>query len=98
VLLTTSACGHLRVLGVNPCVGVRCTCIPDGDRPGNLSLGRHTGDGKSDGETFLGRTYNVDVFSWGDGGGRESARSRSVGSVAGRHALSNSPILLYIIC
>jgi hypothetical protein len=39
----------------------------------------------------------VDVFSWGDGGGRESARARSVGSVAGRRALSNSPILVYII-
>jgi hypothetical protein len=31
--------------------------IPDGDYPGNLSLGRHTGDGKSDGETVLGRTW-----------------------------------------
>ncbi len=56
MLLTVSTDGRLRVLGVNPCAGVHCTWIPDGDCPGNLSLGRHTGDGKSDGETFLGRT------------------------------------------
>jgi hypothetical protein len=28
-----------------------------GTVPGNLSLGQHTGDGKFDGETFLGRTW-----------------------------------------
>jgi hypothetical protein len=39
---------RLRVLGVNPCSGVLYTWIPEGDCPGNLSLGRHTGDGKSD--------------------------------------------------
>jgi hypothetical protein len=37
-------------------------------------------------------------FSWGGGGGRESSRARSAGSVAGRRALSNRPILLYFIC
>jgi hypothetical protein len=42
---------------VNPCVGVRCSWIPDWDCPGNLSLGRLTGEGKSDGETFLGRMW-----------------------------------------
>ncbi len=36
-------------------------------------------------------------FSWGGGGGRESARARSAGSVAGRHALSNSPFFCYIL-
>jgi hypothetical protein len=65
VLLTVSTRGPLWVLGVNPCAGVRCTWIPDGDCPGNLSLGQHTGDGKSDGETFLGRTW---MFCWGSGG------------------------------
>jgi hypothetical protein len=95
VLLTTSTRGRLRVLGVNPCAGVRYTSIPDGDCPGNLSLGRHTGDGKTDGETFLGRTWMVFL---GDGGGRESTRVRSAGSVAGRLTISNRPILLYIIC
>ncbi len=66
MLLTASARGRLRVLGVNPCAGVHCTWIPDGDCPGNLSLGRHTGNGKTDEETFLGRTWIV--FSWGTGG------------------------------
>jgi hypothetical protein len=42
------------------------------------------------GRHFLGELL---IFSWGGGGGRESARARSAGSVAGRHALSNSPIL-----
>jgi hypothetical protein len=69
VLLTVSARGHLWVLGVNPCSGVHCTWIPDGDCPGNLSLGRHTGDGKSDGETFLGRTW---IFFLGGTGGGET--------------------------
>ncbi len=55
---------------MNPCVGVRCTWIPDADCPGNLSLGRHTGDGKSDGETFLGRTWMF--FLGGRGGKRKS--------------------------
>jgi hypothetical protein len=60
----------LRVLGVNPCAGVRCTWIPDGDCPGNLSLGRHTGDG----ETFLGRTW---MFFLGGTGGEEKASGHS---------------------
>ena len=56
-------------MGVDPCAEVRCTLITDGDCPGNLSLGQHTGDGKFDGETFLGRTWMF--FSWGEGGGEE---------------------------
>jgi hypothetical protein len=63
-----SARVRLRVLGVNPCAGVRCTWIPDGDCPGNLSLGQHTGDGKCDGETFLGRTWMF-LFLRGRGNG-----------------------------
>jgi hypothetical protein len=70
VVLTTSARGRLRVLGVNPCAGVHYTWIPDGDCPGNLFLGRHTGDGKSDGEPFLGRTW---MFFLGRAGGQEKA-------------------------
>jgi hypothetical protein len=65
-----SARGLLRVLGVNPCTGVHYTWIPDGDCPGNLSLGQYTGDGKSDGETFLGRTWMF--FFRGRGGKRKS--------------------------
>jgi hypothetical protein len=68
VFLTVSERGRLRGLGVNPCTGVHCTWIPDGVYPGNLSLGRHTGDGKSDGETFLGRTW---MFFLGGAGEEE---------------------------
>ncbi len=45
------------------------------------------------GRHFLGGLL---IFFLGGGGGRESARARSAGSVAERHALSNSPILCYI--
>ena len=53
--------------GCESFVVVRYTGFMDGDCPGNLSLGRRTGDGKFDGETFLGRTWMF--FSWGGGGG-----------------------------
>jgi hypothetical protein len=36
------------------------------DCPGNLSLGQYIGDGKLDGETFLGRTWMF--FFWGGRG------------------------------
>ena len=69
VLLTASARGRLRVLGVDPFPEVHCTGITDGDCPGNLSLGQPTGDGKFDGETFLGRTW---MFFLGKDGGEEA--------------------------
>jgi hypothetical protein len=48
------------------------------------------------GRHFLGGLL---IFSWGDGGGRESPRAWSAGSVAGRHTLSNSPFcfISYIV-
>jgi hypothetical protein len=49
--------------------GVSCTVFTDGDCLWDLSLGRHTGDGKFDGEVFLGRLWMV--FLGGSGGGRE---------------------------
>ena len=45
---------HLRVLDGNPLHGSDALGFVDGDCPWNLSLGRSTGDGKFDGETFLG--------------------------------------------
>jgi hypothetical protein len=47
----------------------------DGDWPGSLSLGQHTGDGKFDGKTFLGRTW---MFFLGGGGGGEEEASGAV--------------------
>ena len=74
VILTASARGRLRVLGVDPCAEVRCTWITDGDCPGNLSLGQHTGDGKFDGETFLGRTWMF--FLGGEGEGKRKRQGK----------------------
>jgi hypothetical protein len=45
---------RLWVLGENPLHGSDTLGFTDGDYPWNLSLGRRTGDGKFDGETFLG--------------------------------------------
>jgi hypothetical protein len=47
--------GHVLVLGVDPFAEVRYTGFTDGDCLWDVSLGQHTGDGKFDGETFLGR-------------------------------------------
>jgi hypothetical protein len=59
--------------GCESFTGVRCTGFTDGDCLWDLSLGQHTGDGKIDGETFLGRLWMV--FLDGTGGGRERVRS-----------------------
>ena len=50
---------------------VRCTGFADGGLPMGSILGSAHGDGKLDGETFLGRTWMF--FSWGGGGGEEEA-------------------------
>ncbi len=62
----------------------------DGGCSGNLYLGQDIGDE----EVLIGRHFWVGrgCFSWGGGGGRESARARSTGSVAGRLVISNNPI------
>ena len=49
--------------GCESFVVVRCTGFMDGNCPGNLSFGRRTGDGKFDGETFLGRTWMFFSYS-----------------------------------
>ena len=51
----------------------------NGDCPGNLSLGQHTGDGKLDGETFLGRTWRF-FFLGGKGEGKRDSRARVPGT------------------
>ncbi len=62
----------------------------------NLSLGQHTGDGKLDGETFLGRTWMF--FFWGGWGrgigipGRRTAETFSQDD-----ASSKQPCLCYIL-
>ena len=43
--------------GCESFAGISCTGFTDGDCLWDLSLGRHTGDGKFDGEVFLGRLW-----------------------------------------
>jgi hypothetical protein len=92
VLLRVSERGRLRLLGVNSCAGVRCTWIPDGDCPGNLSLGQHTGDGKlaTDGETFLGRMWML-FFQGGRGRGNGIPGRRTAETFSQDDASSKQP-------
>ncbi len=48
---------RFRVLGGNSLHGSDGLGFADGDCPWNLSLGQSTGDGKFDGEVFLGRLW-----------------------------------------
>ncbi len=80
MLLTVSAHGRLRVLGVNPCAGDALGFQMGTDQGiypwvSTLVMGN-----------LMGRRFWVGrgCFSWGGGGGRESSRSWSAGSVAGR--------------
>jgi hypothetical protein len=87
----SSTRGRLLVLGVDSFTGVRYTGFTDGDCPWDLSLGKRTGDGKFDGETFwVG-------CGWFFGGGRGRPRGTP------RHVLlrcfhsSKQPFLCYIL-
>jgi hypothetical protein len=71
--LITSTHGRLLVLGVNPFTKVRCTGFADGDYLWDLSLGQCTGDGKFDGETFLGRLLIFFLGQRGRGRGGDRA-------------------------
>jgi hypothetical protein len=73
----------LVVFGCESFPGVSCTGFTDGDCLWDLSLGRWTGDGKFDGQSFLGRLWMV--FLGGSGGERESARTRQQGPTCFNH-------------
>jgi hypothetical protein len=60
----------LRILGGNPVHGSDTLGFTNGDCVWNLSLSQRTGDGKFDGETFLGRLW---MFSLGGSGWEEKA-------------------------
>ncbi len=65
--------------GCESFVTVHYTGFMDGDCPGNLSLGQYTGDGKFDGETFLGRSYPVRrgcCFLGGTGEGKRKSQDK----------------------
>ena len=73
--LMASTRGRLLVLGVDPFAEVRCTGFADGDCLWDLSLRQRTGDGKIDGETFLGRL--LIFFFGGAGEGKRNSRARN---------------------
>ena len=66
----------------------------NGDCPGNLSLGQHTGEGKFDGETFLGRTWMF--FLGGAGEGKLNSRARAVETFSQDDTSSKQP-WVYVI-
>jgi hypothetical protein len=90
---------RLRVLGGNPLHGSDALGLTDGDFPWNLSLGRHTGDGKFDGEIFLGRLWMFFLGVGTGGEGQEEAPGHDCrGAFAGRREFQTTLFMLYIIC
>ena len=86
--------GRLLVLGVDPFAEVRCTGFADGDCLWDLSLQR-TGDDKLEGDVF---GEDVDLFSWGGGGGKRSSRARVAERFSQDDASSKQPfICIYYI-
>ena len=84
--------------GCESFVVVRYTGFMDGDCPGDLSLGHHTGDGKFDGETFLGRL--LIFFLGGRGRGSGGVRASTVESFSEDDTrFQTTPFfMLYVIC
>ena len=92
--LMASTCGRLLVLGGNPLHGSDALDSRMGACLWDLSLG-HTGDGRSDGETFLGGLL---IFFLGDRGrGRGTPGHDCRGVFAGRREFQTALFMLYII-
>ena len=93
----SSTCGRLLVVGGNPLHGSDAQDSRMGACLWDLSLGQRTGDGRCDGETFLGRTWMF--FSGRGGGGKRDSRARAVETFSQDDASSKQPgCMLYIIC
>ena len=95
--LMASTRGRLLVLGVDPFAEVRCTGFVDGDCLWDLCLGQRTGDGKFDGETFLGRL--LIFFLGGRGRGRGGVRASTAESFSqdDKRFQTDPFFMLYII-
>jgi hypothetical protein len=83
--------GRLLVLGGNPFHGSDALDSRMGACLWDLSLGQHTGDGKLDEATFLGRTWMF--FSGGSGGGEEELQGTTVETFSQDDASSKQPSL-----
>ena len=74
---------------------VRCTWVRGWGLPMESIPGR-TGDGKFDGETFLGGLWMF--FPWGAGEGKRNSRTRLSRRFHRTTRVPNSPVYVYIIC
>ena len=95
MFLMTSTHGRLLGLGGNPLHGSDELDSRMGSCLWDLSLGQHTGDGKLDGETFLGRTWMF--FSGGGGGEEEELQGTTAETFSQDDASSKQPCLCYIL-
>jgi hypothetical protein len=87
--------GRLLVLGGNPLHGSDALDSRMGTYLWDLSLGQHTGDGRFDGETFLGGLLNF--FLGGRGRGRGIPGHNCQDVFAGQHEFQTALFMLYII-
>ena len=87
--------GRLLVLGGNPLHGSDALDSRMGACLWDLSLGQRTGDGRSDGETFLGGL--LIFFLGGRGRGRGTPGHDCRGVFAGRREFQTALFMLYII-
>ena len=94
MFLMVSTRGRFLVLGGNPLHGSDALDSRMGACLWDLSLGQLTGDGKYDGETFLGRTWMF--FSGRGGGGKRDSRARAVETFSQDDASSKQP-WVYVI-
>ena len=80
---------------MDPFAEVRCTGFADGDCLWDLSLGQRNGDGKFDGETFLGRL--LIFFLGGRGRGRGGPRASTAESFSQDDARFQTAPFFYVI-
>jgi hypothetical protein len=87
--------GRFLVLGGNPLYGSDALDSRMGDCLWDLSLGQHTGDGRLDGETFLGGLLIFFLGGWGGKRKRQGTVSR-VGRWTTRFQTAPFCFILYI--
>jgi len=86
--------GHLLVLGGNPLDGSDALDSRIGACLWDLSLGQRTGDGRFDGEAFLGGLL---IFSGGEGKGEEELQDTTAEAFSQDDASSKQPCLYFIL-
>ena len=92
----TSTCGRSLVLGMDPLQYFDALDLWMGACLWDLCLDKYTGDGRFDGETFLGRL--LIFFLGGAGEGNRSSRVRVVEKFSQDGGLQTALFVIYIIC